>query len=126
MDGLTACRTILATMGDAAPPIVALTASSSDEEMARCMAAGMTAFLTKPVKAEQMSMLHGIVRAGREKRRALDSRGPPRSSKCVRGAHVRACLLATPGCVLLRGALTRMLETCVLLRRSAPSPRLSF
>ena len=61
MDGLTAIRTILANLGDAAPPIVALTASCSDEEKQRCNDAGVSGFLTKPIKVAQMGTLHEVV-----------------------------------------------------------------
>ena len=58
MDGLTACQRIIERLGDAAPPIVALTASCSSEEKSRCTAAGMSAFLSKPVRAAQMGTMH--------------------------------------------------------------------
>jgi CheY-like chemotaxis protein len=55
MDGLTATRTIRAweQAHDRAPtPIIALTASALKGDREKCLAAGCTAFLTKPIKQE--------------------------------------------------------------------------
>jgi PAS domain S-box-containing protein len=55
MDGLTATRTIRAweQANDRAPtPIIALTASALKGDREKCLAAGCTAFLTKPIKQE--------------------------------------------------------------------------
>ncbi|WP_156164898.1 PAS domain-containing hybrid sensor histidine kinase/response regulator [Bradyrhizobium sp. LTSP885] len=55
MDGLTATRTIRAweqANGRPPTPIVALTASALKGDREMCMAAGCTAFLTKPIKQE--------------------------------------------------------------------------
>src|SRR6202163_2733864 len=55
MDGLTATRTIRAweQANDRPPtPIVALTASALKRDREMCLAAGCTAFLTKPIKQE--------------------------------------------------------------------------
>ncbi|MCO4746043.1 MAG: response regulator [Proteobacteria bacterium] len=52
MDGFEATRTILARE---TVPIVALTASASDDVRDRCTDAGMCAFLTKPVSLETLS-----------------------------------------------------------------------
>src|ERR1700736_4609172 len=55
MDGLTATRTIRAWehANDRSPtPIVALTASALKRDREMCLAAGCTAFLTKPIKQE--------------------------------------------------------------------------
>jgi CheY-like chemotaxis protein len=55
MDGLTATRTIRAWEGanDRPPtPIIALTASALKGDREMCLAAGCTAFLTKPIKQE--------------------------------------------------------------------------
>ncbi len=55
MDGLTATRKIRAweKANDRAPtPIIALTASALKGDREKCMAAGCTAFLTKPIKQE--------------------------------------------------------------------------
>jgi CheY-like chemotaxis protein len=55
MDGLTATRTIRAweqTNGRSPTPIIALTASALKGDREKCMAAGCTAFLTKPIRQE--------------------------------------------------------------------------
>jgi PAS domain S-box-containing protein len=55
MDGLTATRTIRAweTANDQPPtPIIALTASALKGDREMCLAAGCTAFLTKPIKQD--------------------------------------------------------------------------
>jgi CheY-like chemotaxis protein len=55
MDGLSATRAIRAweLANDRHPtPIVALTASASKGDKEKCLAAGCTAFLTKPIKQE--------------------------------------------------------------------------
>src|ERR1700676_3885253 len=61
MDGLTATRTIRAweQANDREPtPIIALTASALKGDREKCLAAGCTAFLTKPIKQEVL--LHAI------------------------------------------------------------------
>jgi signal transduction histidine kinase/CheY-like chemotaxis protein/HPt (histidine-containing phosphotransfer) domain-containing protein len=54
MDGFAASRQILALHGDAAPPIVALTASALDEDRQRCRDAGMQGFLAKPLRIDEL------------------------------------------------------------------------
>ncbi|MBC7601298.1 MAG: response regulator, partial [Ramlibacter sp.] len=49
VDGLEATRQIQSIWGAAAPPIIALTAGASAEDRARCEAAGMNEYLTKPL-----------------------------------------------------------------------------
>ncbi|HSH88530.1 MAG TPA: response regulator, partial [Ramlibacter sp.] len=50
IDGLEATRQIHAAWGDKSPPIIALTAGASAEDRARCEAAGMDDYLTKPLQ----------------------------------------------------------------------------
>jgi CheY-like chemotaxis protein len=56
MDGLEATAAIRAIDRGLSrhTPIVALTAGAMDEERERCIAAGMDAFLTKPIVPEQL------------------------------------------------------------------------
>jgi CheY-like chemotaxis protein len=67
MDGLTATRTIRAweQANDKSPtPIIALTASALKGDREMCLAAGCTAFLTKPIKEEVLLLAikeHSIV-----------------------------------------------------------------
>jgi CheY-like chemotaxis protein/HPt (histidine-containing phosphotransfer) domain-containing protein len=49
LDGIEATRRILGAWGAQAPPIIALTASATPEDQARCAAAGMVAHLAKPL-----------------------------------------------------------------------------
>jgi CheY-like chemotaxis protein/HPt (histidine-containing phosphotransfer) domain-containing protein len=49
LDGIEATRRILGAWGAQAPPIIALTASATPEDQARCTAAGMVDYLTKPL-----------------------------------------------------------------------------
>jgi PAS domain S-box-containing protein len=61
MDGLTATRTIRTweqANGRSPTPIIALTASALRGDREKCMAAGCTAYLTKPIK--QDVLLHAI------------------------------------------------------------------
>ncbi len=55
MDGLTATRAIRARGGPLATvPIIALTANAFPEDVAACFAAGMTAFVAKPIRKETL------------------------------------------------------------------------
>jgi signal transduction histidine kinase/DNA-binding response OmpR family regulator len=54
VDGLQATRQIQAAWGKNAPPIIAVTAAASADDRARCEAAGMDDYLTKPL---QVSLL---------------------------------------------------------------------
>lgn len=61
MDGITATRTLRAQSGwNSAVPIVAFTANAFQEDVARCKEAGMSGFITKPVRRN--IMLDEIVR----------------------------------------------------------------
>jgi CheY-like chemotaxis protein len=70
-DGLEAAAAIRARLAHRCPPIVALTASTSAEEKQRCVDAGMVAHLSKPIKAQQLTMLHELVTVSRRKQQAL-------------------------------------------------------
>jgi PAS domain S-box-containing protein len=50
MDGVAAAQAIRRRAGDAAPPILAMTASAFTEDRDRCLAAGMQDFISKPVE----------------------------------------------------------------------------
>lgn len=55
VDGLQATRQILATWGEHAPPIIALTAAASSEDRLRCEDAGMQDYLTKPLQVSALA-----------------------------------------------------------------------
>lgn len=55
VDGLQATRQIQAVWGTASPPIIALTAAASAEDRARCEAAGMNDYLTKPLQVAALA-----------------------------------------------------------------------
>lgn len=55
VDGLQATQQILAAWGAQSPPIIALTAAASAEDRARCEAAGMHDYLTKPLQVAALA-----------------------------------------------------------------------
>jgi signal transduction histidine kinase/DNA-binding response OmpR family regulator len=55
VDGLEATRQIHAAWGGKSPPIIALTAGASLEDRARCEAAGMDDYLTKPLQVAALA-----------------------------------------------------------------------
>ena len=55
MNGFQATQQIQAMMGSTAPPIIALTAAASPEDRARCAAAGMDDYLTKPLHVSALA-----------------------------------------------------------------------
>ncbi len=55
IDGLEATRQIQARWGAASPPIIAFTAAASAEDRARCEAAGMNDYLTKPLQVSALA-----------------------------------------------------------------------
>ncbi|HYP45399.1 MAG TPA: response regulator [Propionibacteriaceae bacterium] len=67
MDGLAATRAIRAEMPiDAQPRIIALTASSLDEDRHNCAQAGMDGYLLKPVRMQQLATSLTSTGAARE------------------------------------------------------------
>ncbi len=52
MDGWEATRTLRAKMGQACPPIVAMTAHAMANEQRKCIEAGMVDFVTKPIEPD--------------------------------------------------------------------------
>jgi signal transduction histidine kinase/DNA-binding response OmpR family regulator len=72
MEGGELCRRLLEIMPEPRPPVVAVTAYSSDEKLAEARAVGMAGFVTKPVTREK---LEGVIRelsGARQPRRSLD------------------------------------------------------
>ncbi len=56
VDGLQATQQIHAAFGAESPPIIALTAAASAEDKARCEAAGMDDYLTKPLHVAALAL----------------------------------------------------------------------
>ena len=56
VDGLEATRQILSVWGAKAPPVIALTAAAMPEDQARCEAAGMVDYLTKPLHVSALAL----------------------------------------------------------------------
>ena len=88
MDGLTATRTMRAwelANGRPATPIIALTASALKGDREKCLAAGCTAFLTKPIKQDV------LLQAIKERRRSAPSPAADDSGQMdAGGARVNA------------------------------------
>jgi CheY-like chemotaxis protein len=55
MDGFAATEKIRATVGQKAPPIVALTANITDADREKCFAVGMVDFVGKPVNRTELT-----------------------------------------------------------------------
>ncbi|MCX6599070.1 MAG: ATP-binding protein [Acidobacteria bacterium] len=57
MDGYEATRQLRTLLGAAAPAVVALTAHSLESDREACLAAGMTGYLSKPLRADELLRL---------------------------------------------------------------------
>ena len=55
LDGYASARLIISTHGNAAPPIIALTASVLEEDRQYCVDAGMLGFLPKPLRIDELA-----------------------------------------------------------------------
>ncbi|WP_091114721.1 hybrid sensor histidine kinase/response regulator [Nocardioides psychrotolerans] len=55
MDGYEATRRIIEAHGENSPPIIALTANAMEEDREASLAAGMSDFLTKPLRPEELA-----------------------------------------------------------------------
>lgn len=68
MDGFAATRAIRNSDANwSAIPVIALTAAASEEDKRRCFAAGVTAFLSKPIKADELiAMICSHVEPGQQ------------------------------------------------------------
>ena len=54
MDGFEATRRLIARYGNSGPPVVAMTANALVEDRARCAAAGMQGFVSKPISTSAL------------------------------------------------------------------------
>jgi PAS domain S-box-containing protein len=61
VDGLEATRTIVASIGDRRPRIVALTANAMSDDREACLAAGMDDFLAKPLRRDELAAALAVV-----------------------------------------------------------------
>jgi len=80
MDGCAATREIRKrekAMGLAAVPIVALTATATDEDRQQCLAAGMDDFLPKPFSPDQLEQVVGLWLSRSPAMRGRDPLAPP-------------------------------------------------
>ena len=57
MDGFATCRALRALPGCAELPVLAITAHSHSGDRERCLAAGMSDYLAKPVKFDELRVL---------------------------------------------------------------------
>ncbi|NCU21602.1 response regulator, partial [Candidatus Falkowbacteria bacterium] len=78
LDGPDATRALREGSGPSARvPVIAVTASAYEEDRARCLAAGMNAFVTKPVRRDALHQALGAVLGGGEASAAGASGGDP-------------------------------------------------
>ena len=93
MDGYEAARAIRRLPVGEAVPIVALTSHEGPEERERCLAAGCSAFLSKPVRRADLLALVSALLGGRPCQAALAARWGP-TPRCLRP---RNCPIASLG-----------------------------
>ncbi len=92
VDGLQATQQIHAAYGAKAPPIIALTAAASAEDKARCEAAGMDDYLTKPLHVASLAL-------ALEKWVHVDVAGSPEQGESGDGGDVRQSPAETAGAI---------------------------
>ena len=78
LDGIRATQEIRGVLGDAAPPIVGLTASASDEDRRRCTEVGMAEVLGKPSRKADLERLAAAYRSRRPNDQAASAQTPAR------------------------------------------------
>ena len=61
MDGFTATKKIIETYGDQRPHIIALTASTMQQDIQRCQDCGMDHFLAKPYKRDELIKILNMI-----------------------------------------------------------------
>jgi signal transduction histidine kinase/DNA-binding NarL/FixJ family response regulator len=72
-DGGTLCRQLLALLPRPTPPIIAVTAYTTQEKLEEARAAGMTGFVTKPVTREKLERVIRGLSEGLRPKRSLDT-----------------------------------------------------
>ncbi len=85
MDGLEATRRILEALGADHPPILAMTAHAMDHERQRCLDAGMSDHISKPIDPERLAAVLGRWIEGHERPETNSSPSvpPPVASEIV-------------------------------------------
>ena len=74
MDGLEATRRLKERFGDAAPRVVAMTASALAGDREKCLASGMDAYISKPVELAQIRTVLSLAAGGAKEPPAHESR----------------------------------------------------
>lgn len=94
MNGFQATQQIQTMMGKKAPPILALTAAASPEDRARCAAAGMDDYLTKPLHVAALAQ--ALERWLPRMASAAEGSGKPAKPDSARDQAVGPALPALP------------------------------
>jgi PAS domain S-box-containing protein len=107
MDGVTATRTLCEALGDAVPPIIAMTANALPADMQACLDAGMVAHVGKPFDLE--NLVATILKHGRRLGDARPTHTPPPvSSATALSISAQAHALAQAQHIALDDALSRL------------------